>query len=69
MQPGVDDQAARVPAAGARVQSSNGAEDGEARDCSALNATGRVTGQLAAQVCEGLGYHSEGRRNVLGMAD
>ena len=67
MQAGADNQAARVPPAGARVPSSGSAEDGGARDSSAVNAAGRVTGQLAAQVCEGSGHHSEGRGSVLGM--
>ena len=52
MQAGADNQAARVPPAGARVPSSGSAEDGGARDSSAVNAAGRVTGQLAAQVCD-----------------
>ena len=52
MQASDDDQAARIPAAGAWVQGNGGAEDGGARHNSALGTVGRVTGQLAAQVCD-----------------
>ena len=64
-----DVQAAMIPAAGARVQGSGGAEDGGARHSSALGAVGRVTRQLAAQVCEGPAQHSEGGGSVLGLGD
>ena len=52
MQTSDDDQAARILAAGARVQSSGGAEDDGARHGCALGTAGRVTRQVAAQVCE-----------------
>ena len=59
MQTGGGGQVMRVPAAGARVQINNGAEDGGARDSSALDAAGRGIGQLAAQVCGGPRHPSE----------
>ena len=66
MQTSDDDRAARIPAPGARVQGSGGAEDGGARHGSALGAAGRGTRQLAAQVFEGPAYHLKGGGSVWG---